>query len=247
MSAARKAGRKVVLLTGAAGTFGTAFCRKHAARYDIAAVWHRRRPGYATDRQDFVDPLDPQTPLDDAATRPMEIQADLAADGEIARVVDLVLARFGRVDVVVNAAGHKGRGRLVGANTLRNASSAFALNTLVPALVAATVTERYWRDHALDNAAANRSVVNLSAASGLELVPGQEDGVFGSSKAALNMLSGHLADELAMYRVRVNSLAPAPFPQVVKPSRVVAGAVTLIEGEATGRVLAQWQDGDELL
>ncbi len=239
--------RKVVLLTGAAGTFGSAFCRRLAPRYDIVAVWHNRRPSYVTDRQTFVDPLHPDDPPDIEGTPPVEVRADLTKDGDIERVVELALAHYGRIDVLVNAAGTRGGGRLLAHAAINQAPKVFGLNAFIPVRLVAAVTEHYWREEEYDNAEYNRCVVNVSAAASVEVVGGRGESLFGSSKAALNMLSGHLADELSAYGVRVNALAPAPFPRVITPARAVAGAVRLIEGDETGRVLVQWGDGDELI
>src|SRR6266849_1194880 len=95
--------KRVCLLTGASGTLGTAFCRLYADKYHIAGVYRSRPPSVPTQSQWFVDPLDPQTPVHESKHPIFAIQADLADERELARTVELVLARFERVDLLINA------------------------------------------------------------------------------------------------------------------------------------------------
>ena len=63
--------RPVIILTGAGGRLGSAFCRKYSARYQIVAVWYRRRPVASTHRQYLIDPLEPDRQLQPTATQSM--------------------------------------------------------------------------------------------------------------------------------------------------------------------------------
>jgi NAD(P)-dependent dehydrogenase (short-subunit alcohol dehydrogenase family) len=81
-----------------------AFCRAFAHEYDSVAVCHRRRPGVASRWETLVDPLQPRAPLLENADRVHILTADLEREHELDRVVDVALARFVRVDLLVKAA-----------------------------------------------------------------------------------------------------------------------------------------------
>lgn len=238
-------GRKVVLLTGASGTIGTAFCERFAARYDIIAVRHQRPLKVASQLQSYFDPFVDGSPSDDHAV--FEIRADLRNKAEVDRVVEVGLARFGRIDAIVNAVGMVERGRDVLGAALRRAPEVFQANVMIPMNVAAAVAVVYWRHHDLENAARNRVVVNLSAASSVDATDRSFGPTVGATKAALNLLSLHLAEELRPFDVRVVTVAPAPVPEVVKPDRVTSAIAAMIEGKETGRLLLMWDEDDELV
>jgi len=245
---ARRRERKVLLLTGASGPIGSAFAERYGATYDIVAVRHRRPLALATQRQSFFDPFDATPAAKDAEPGKLfEITADLREPSEIARVVEVALARFGRIDVLVNAVGSFGGGaRLLGSG-LEHVTDLFKLNAVVPTAVAVRVALDFWRHHDLDNAARNRVVVNLSASAAVDSADRTFGRTFGATKAALNMLSLHLADELRPFNVRVVTVAPSPVPDVVTIERLVGVVGALIEGDQNGKVLLMWDDEDELV
>ena len=98
--------RRVCLITGAGGTLGSAFCRSQAPAYHIVAVCRRRSPDAVSQYEQFVDPLEPDAPVPDNAHPVFTVFADLEEPGEPERVADLALARFGRVDLLVNNAAY---------------------------------------------------------------------------------------------------------------------------------------------
>jgi NAD(P)-dependent dehydrogenase (short-subunit alcohol dehydrogenase family) len=242
---ARAMQRPVVLLSGASGTLGTAVIRRLAADYDIAAVRWRHPLADGSDREEYVDPLDPErspaTPL------PFEIISNLMEPGEITRVVELALAKFGRIDALVNAVGLPRRGSLIRSRTLEFAGRAFQLNALLPVQLAGAVSDAFWRFDEAGNAAANRSVVNVSALASIDTDAGADEGVTAASKAALNMLTVHLARDIEHLKVRANAVAPAAFPGRVATERVADAVADLLSGKENGRILAMWSDSDELI
>ncbi|MEV0296526.1 SDR family NAD(P)-dependent oxidoreductase [Nocardia sp. NPDC050710] len=108
MSTRRPLGdRRVCLITGAGGTRGDGFRRALYTQYDIVAVHCNRPPGVPSQIEWFVDP---QAELPENNSRVHLIRADLNEPGEVERVVDLALARFGTVDLLIdNAADRKSR------------------------------------------------------------------------------------------------------------------------------------------
>lgn len=229
------------MLTGAGGTLGNAFCRAYADRYDIVAVCRRRRPGAVSQLESFVDPLAPQA-------RPAEndhpvhiVYADLEQDADLDRVVEVTLARYDRVDLLVNNAAYTGlhrHGVVDGDAALRDLDRTFAVNVGVPLKLAVRFGQRFWRNRDVENREWNRNVVNVSSLSGSHVYPHVGQAVYAASKAALNHLTRHLAAEFGVFGVRVNGLAPNTFPSIVR-TEAVADAIARLDGESvTGRILA---------
>jgi NAD(P)-dependent dehydrogenase (short-subunit alcohol dehydrogenase family) len=230
--------RRVCLLTGAGGILGTEFCRRHAARYDIVAVHHSRPPAVTSQDQWYVDPLDASADLPENANPVFSLGADLTGSGEIARVVELALTRFGRIDVLVNSAAHWVMAPMVGSRTLLDSMPRqFEVNTLVPLRLAIEVAERFWRDRPDENRAERRGVVNISSVSGLRVFPGLHQSVYSASKAALNYLSLHMAEEFGTFGVRVNALLPTSFPRVIPTANVADALAQLDQDGSTGEIV----------
>jgi NAD(P)-dependent dehydrogenase (short-subunit alcohol dehydrogenase family) len=239
--------RRVCLLTGAGGRLGSAFCTAHAADYDIVAVYRHRPPPVASQLQSFVDPLQPQASPPQNDHPVFAVQADLAAPGGVERAVELALARFGRVDLLVNAAARSEFGStMANSQLLDGALQQIAINAVAPARLAAEVARQSWRHTPLDNRARNRGVVNLSSISGVETYAGGQ-GVYAASKAALNALTRHMAIDYAPIGVRVNALAPTGFPRLIPTERVVERIRRLDCGDATGQVVVLDVDGERVL
>jgi NAD(P)-dependent dehydrogenase (short-subunit alcohol dehydrogenase family) len=231
----------VLLLTGAGGRLGDEFCRRYGARYDIVAVHRSHRPAVASQTEQFVNPLEPEAALPENDAAVFTIQADLEQDGEVERVLDLALARFGTVDVLVNNAAFSQwypHGLIDGDDALRNLDRHFAMNVGVPLRFAVRAAQRCWRDHVTENRTRNRNVVNVSSLGGSKLFTGSGQGVYAASKAALNMLTRHLGAEFAEFGVRVNAVAPNSFPSIVSTRRVAESIVALDEETVSGRILA---------
>lgn len=234
-----------MLLTGAGGLLGDAFCRRHARTYDIVAVCRSRVPGVASQHETFVDPLAPDTELEDNRASVFTVFADLTQAGQVDRVIELALARHGRIDVLVNNAGHMQHhphGLVDGDEALLDLERHLALNVKLPLQLAVRTAQLFWRDRAVDNRAHNRSVVNISSLAGSRVYPGQGQALYAASKAALNQLTRHMADEFDAFGVRVNALAPNSFPRIVPTEDVADAIVRLTVESLTGRVIAM--DGD---
>lgn len=231
-------GRKVCLLTGAAGVLGSDFCRRWRHDYDIVAVHRGGRLPVASQDEWLVDPLAPATSLPEDANPVFAVRADLSEPEEPERVVELALARFGRIDLLVNAAVHVHRDRLCGlASSGALLDDAFALNATLPIMLAAVACRRFWLHRREDNEAWGRNIVNLSSMASFGLVAGVGLSAYSASKAALNMLTGHLAAELQPVGVRVNALAPTSFPRLIATSAVSEAVVDLDRSDLTGSIV----------
>jgi NAD(P)-dependent dehydrogenase (short-subunit alcohol dehydrogenase family) len=240
--------RRVCLLTGAGGRLGTAFCRANAHRYDILAVYRSRPPAVVSQCSSLLDPLDPDTEPTENAHPVFTVQADLTVEDDVARVVEIALARFGRIDLLVNAAGRSTWGSALDQRVFAaSLDGHFRVNVLAPAMLAVTIAREYWQGRAEENRRANRNVVNVSSTAGLYVYPDLGQSAYGVSKAALNFLSLHLAAEFEVVNVRVNAIAPNTFPGLVPTEKVLEGIGRLDEGQDNGRLLVVDEDGETLI
>jgi NAD(P)-dependent dehydrogenase (short-subunit alcohol dehydrogenase family) len=235
--------RRVCLLTGASGRLGIAFCRRYAHRYAIVAVTLRRPLALPTQHQSFVDPLDPQAALPGNTFPVHEIHADLREESELRRVVEVATARYGPIDLLVNAAVASTRSSpLVPEDD--GAQELFLLNTLVPIRLAAMVAAECWLGAPEENRRRNRNVVNVSSVYGARLGPlDGRLGVYGASKAALNFLSVEQAAQLQAHGVRVNVLAPTSFPKTIKTETVAEHVVALDDAHVSGSIVVLDEHG----
>jgi NAD(P)-dependent dehydrogenase (short-subunit alcohol dehydrogenase family) len=123
--------------------------------------------------------------------------ADVVAADAPARIVAAAVARFGRLDVLVNAAG------IIGSGTIDTTSDAswdgmFDVNLRAPF--------RLMREAVPHLAATRGAIVNVSSVTGLRAFPGVL--AYCSSKAALDHLTRCAALELAPRGIRVNAVNP---------------------------------------
>jgi NAD(P)-dependent dehydrogenase (short-subunit alcohol dehydrogenase family) len=236
-------GRRVVVVTGAAGRLGSAYCRRVAPHADVVAVWYRRRPVLPTPQQQVFDPLAPDRAVPENDAPVCAVRADLTDPGQIARLVGQVLDRYGRIDAVVHAAAYVHWAPVLDAGLAETSGRAFQVGVAAPLALTAEVARRFWAGREDENTAANRCVVNLSSTAGLYVYTGLGQGVYSAVKAGLNFLSCHMAEEFRALGVRVNALAPDAFPGRVSTGSVLDALDELTEGTETGRVLAVEPEG----
>jgi NAD(P)-dependent dehydrogenase (short-subunit alcohol dehydrogenase family) len=244
MSARRQ---RVCLLTGASGRLGTAFCRRFADRYQIIAVTHYRSLPAPTQHQRLVDPLAAASTASGNGAVVHLIQADLTQDADLRRVVDVAAARFGRIDLLVNAAVVRPRGSLLSLQD-GDLQPEYLLNTVVPIRLAALVADQCWLGQPDENRRFNRNVVNLSSTYGTNIPSGSGPLVgYGASKAALNLMSCALSAELRAHGIRVNVLAPSTFPGELSSEEVAEQVVALDRGRCSGRIVLVDRRGVEIV
>jgi NAD(P)-dependent dehydrogenase (short-subunit alcohol dehydrogenase family) len=246
------ADRRVCILTGASGQLGTHFCNQFSDRYEIVAVYRRNRPQVPTHDSRVVDPLDPDGSADaanspsgdpngsaDSRKRPVfAVLADVTEERECDRVVELALARYDRVDLVVNAAVYSIWSTMLGSDQLRrSAQHQFVTNVVAPLNMATAVARQFWQGRDTENRERNRNVVNISSVAGLRIYGGLGQSIYAASKAALNQLTGHMAAEFAPLGVRVNATAANSFPSIVPTSRAADAIVRLDEGSENGVIV----------
>ncbi|TMR90992.1 SDR family oxidoreductase [Nonomuraea basaltis] len=130
------------------------------------------------------------------------LPADVTRIDDVRRLADTVIERFGRVDVLVNAAFPGSHRRNVldmsadDLETWRRAVDTGGYGTLLAC--------RFIAPHMV--AQRSGSIVNITSMSSRKGYAGRSD--YAAGKAASHLLSHCLADELGPYGVRVNCVAP---------------------------------------
>jgi NAD(P)-dependent dehydrogenase (short-subunit alcohol dehydrogenase family) len=225
---------KVVLVTGAAGKLGTSLCRSLVTANRVIAAYHTRPP-------DIPSQLRWPAVRDSKAdnNRAWCVQANVSEPKDIRRLVEVSLARHGRIDVVINAgADTRYHGRVTDLCYDRDmATTQLAINAIAPFALVSEIFHEAWKHERESNAKYNRNVINLSSFAGMYVQDTKGQAFYGASKAALNLLTLHLALELAPYAIRVNALCPPRFPDTISTERVVAQIVQISDGSQTGEIV----------
>ncbi len=175
----------VVIVTGASSGIGAATARLAAAR--------GARVVLAARREDRI--LDIAAELPDA----LAIRTDLLDPVQVGRLVDAVLDRFGRVDVLVNNAG-QGLHLPLEQIRLDDLRAITELNFYAPLLAMQAVIPSMRRQ-------GGGAIVNVSSMTSRMVLPGA--GGYAATKAALNMLSQVARRELAPDGIVVSTAYPA--------------------------------------
>ena len=126
------------------------------------------------------------------------VQADVSDEKDIDRVVNSAMDVFGSIDILVNNAGIGGGGAIHN-HSVREWDEILAVNLRGPFLMSRAV---------LPSMRSKRSghIVNISSESGLEYYP--EDGAYGISKHALNVLGEYIQRENQELGIRVDTICP---------------------------------------
>jgi 2,3-dihydro-2,3-dihydroxybenzoate dehydrogenase len=133
------------------------------------------------------------------------VELDVADQGSAARAIDGIVQGWGRLDVLVNAAGiassgPTSRGPVIGI-TETDWDRIIDVNLLGTVYCAQAAARHMMRQRA-------GSIVNIASVAGV--IPRINSTAYGVSKAGVRMFTKCLALELARHGVRVNAVAPGP-------------------------------------
>jgi len=138
-------------------------------------------------------------------------------------IVESIIARTGRIDVLVNNAGISPSRLSVAEMTLELWRKIFSVNLEGPLRMAQCIAPRM-RDNG------GGSIINIATMAAYS--GGSGVNAYGASKAALVNLTKSMAQEWAPWKVRVNVLSPGPFmsEMVEGAARTSPGFYDLIAG-----------------
>ena len=180
-------GDKVVLVTGATSGIGHSVAVKFAAQSAHVVALGRNQAALR----------DVETAVKDAGGEPLVLAVDVTNSDQAQHAIDETISRFGRLDVLVNAAGH------ISAGSIEDTSLA-AWDAMMNVNVRAVFQLMQMATPHLIKTKGN--IVNVSSVTGLRSFPGVL--AYCVSKAAVDQLTRCAALELAPKGVRVNAVNP---------------------------------------
>jgi NAD(P)-dependent dehydrogenase (short-subunit alcohol dehydrogenase family) len=181
----------VVLITGALTGIGRATALAFAKDgAQIVASGRRETEGKALEAE-----------LRSLGAHAVFVRADVRREDEVRSLVDQTVARFGRIDVAVNAAGTEGEPGPVIDQTAESYAATFDTNVLGTLL-------SMKHELRVMQAQGRGSIVNISSTYGHEGAAGAS--VYVASKHAVEGMTKSAALEAAGSGVRINAVAPGP-------------------------------------
>jgi NAD(P)-dependent dehydrogenase (short-subunit alcohol dehydrogenase family) len=181
----------VVLITGALTGIGRATALAFAKDgAQIVASGRREAEGKALEAE-----------LRSLGAQAAFVRADVRREDEVRSLVDQTVARFGRIDVAVNAAGTEGEPGPVIDQTAESYAATFDTNVLGTLL-------SIKHELRVMQAQGRGSIVNISSTYGHEGAAGAS--VYVASKHAVEGMTKSAALEAASSGVRINAVAPGP-------------------------------------
>ncbi len=178
----------VWFITGTSQGFGRELVRAALARGDSVIATSR-------------NPQSVTSAFPDAGNKLFAVSLDFRDEKNISSVVEQSVAKFGRIDVLVNNAGHGLTGAVEEASDAEILSvyetNVFGLIRLTRAILPHLRKQR------------SGHIVNLSSIGGLVGLPGW--GIYNSTKFAVEGLSEALAVEVAPLGIGVTIVEPGPF------------------------------------
>jgi NAD(P)-dependent dehydrogenase (short-subunit alcohol dehydrogenase family) len=129
------------------------------------------------------------------------LQAHLAKTEEINRMVDTVMAKFGRIDILVNNAGASpAMGSVLDSD-----------ERLWETIINLNLRGLYFTSQAVARVMKKQGggrIINIASIDGFKPEPGVS--IYSISKAGVRMVTQAFAAELAPFNIRVNTIAPGP-------------------------------------
>jgi len=181
---------KVVLVAGGTGGLGRAVSLAFLAEGAKTIVTYRAEPEFAALREAAAD----------GATLLEGRRADVTDEAAVHGLVDAIAARFGRLDVLVNAVGGYAGGIKLWELEKKTFDQMIALNLCSGfALVRAAVVPMLKRR--------SGAIVNVAAKAAFDHGAGAS--AYAASKAAAVAMMDSLAEDLKGTGVRVNSILPS--------------------------------------
>lgn len=182
---------KVVLITGSSRGIGFAIAEEFVKKGAKVVVCGSKLENATKAVEDIKSELN----INDDYLLPVGINMKDTED--IKRVVDTVINKWGRIDVLINNAGITSNVSLLD-STDEEFREMFDINFFGVVSLTREVV-KYMKDN-------GGSIINTSSMVGT--YGGRNQSAYSSSKFAINGLTKSLAKELGMYNIRVNAVSP---------------------------------------
>ncbi len=180
---------RVVLITGASRGIGAAIARDFAKKQDIVVLNYCHSQAQAESLQ---------RELEEQGREALAIQADVSKESDVQRMVDCILNRYGRIDVLVNNAAISLDDEFEN-HTVKNFQKILSVNLIGPFLVSKYVSFSMLKQQ-------KGVIINISSNNGIDCYsPISLD--YDASKAGVISLTHDLALACAPY-IRVVAVAP---------------------------------------
>ena len=181
--------KKIILITGGISGIGRAAALAFAKQGETVVVAGRREAeGKALEAE-----------LQSFGGDALFVLTDVRQDGEVAALIEQTIARFGRIDAAVNAAGTEGQPGLITDQTAESYAATFGTNVL-GTLLSMKHEIRVMQPQGHGN------IVNVSSTFGQR--GGAYASVYVASKHAVEGFTKSAALETAGSGIRVNAVAP---------------------------------------
>ncbi|MEW6419140.1 MAG: 3-oxoacyl-[acyl-carrier-protein] reductase [Nitrospirota bacterium] len=181
--------QRVVLVTGGSRGIGKAICRAFAGENDILIMNYTRSKNEA-------EALQKELLLENNA---VDIeQADVSDYAQVKQMVDCIIKRYDRIDVLVNNAGIT-RDCYLMIMSDKDWNDVINVNLTGVFHCSKAVSEHMVGQR-------SGTIINISSLSGITGLPGQTN--YSASKGGVIAFTKALAKELGRYGIRVNAIAP---------------------------------------
>jgi 3-oxoacyl-[acyl-carrier protein] reductase len=182
---------KVVLVTGGGTGLGRAMCLRFAHEGAAVIVNYSKSEARAKEVVDLIDAM---------GGKAVDLRADVSRDSQARQLIAKTVARFGRLDVLINNAGWT---RFIPHNELEELSEEVLENTWSVIVKAPIYCIRAAVPHLRENGAG--SVINITSSAAFTAMGSSV--IYCAAKAALASITKSLARTLAP-EIRVNAIAP---------------------------------------
>ena len=136
----------------------------------------------------------------------LAVRADVSQEAQVERMFDRMLAEFGTIDILVANAGLQ-RDAAIDEMTIEQWNTVMAVNLTGQFLCARAAVREFKRRGVVERVSrAAGKIICMSSVH--EVIPWAGHVNYAASKGGVMMLMKSLAQELAIHRIRVNSIAP---------------------------------------